>query len=263
MINIHSFPGCFLQKLLSQIIDGLPDGRVKQVIIGYFWTLVWVETDGGEQCGLAASMDNEEYEHAQVPAVSSAGRLHTLPARELAGLALAESLTERAVGLATINALLPRQPERWLDLNAEEVILEQGLGRRVVVVGHFSFINKLRSRIKQVDVLELKPRPGDLPASAAADVLPQADVVAITATTLINGSLEGLLALCRPDALTLLLGPTTPLSPILFQQGIQLLSGAVASPSEDLLMGVSQAGTFRQLRQMGVRLVTMQAGHDR
>jgi uncharacterized protein (DUF4213/DUF364 family) len=244
-------------KLLSRIIESLPDGRVKLVNVGYFWTLVCVETEGGEQCGLAASMDNEEYEHAHVPAVRAAGRLHTLSARELAGLALADSLTERAIGMATINALLPRQPERWRDIHAEDVILEHGLGRYVVVVGHFHFVEKLRSRLDHLDVLELKPRPGDLPASAAAAVLPQADVVAITATTLTNDTLEGLLALRRPDCLTLLLGPTTPLSPILFEAGIHLLSGSVPQPSAELFAGVSQAGTFRQLRQTGIRLVTM------
>ena len=161
--------------------------------------------------------------------------------------------------MAAINAMLPRQPERWQDVNAEDVILEHGTGRRVVVVGHFPFVEKLRSRLSQVDVLELRPRPGDMPASDAAQILPQADVVAITATTLTNGTLEGLLALCRKDALKILLGPTTPLSPVLFEAGIQLLSGAVPRPSAELYAGITQGATYRQLRKMGIRLVTMDA----
>jgi len=65
-------------------------------------------------------------------------------------------------------------------------------------------------------VLERRPVEGDLPAEMAAEVLPQADVAAITGTSLINHTFEGLMKLCRPDALVIVLGPTAPLSPVLF-----------------------------------------------
>ena len=226
--------------------------------IGYFWTLVWVKVNGRDQCGLAASMDNKEYEHVRTPAVRAAGKLHDRLGKELAEMALSDSLTERAIGMAAINALLPRYPDRWRPINAEDVILERSQGKNVVVVGHFPFIEKLNLQVKSLSVLELEPRPGDLPASAAPDVLPQADLVAITATTLTNQTLEGLLALCRPETTVMLLGPTTPLSPLLFENGIHILSGSVVENPAQVLLGVSQAATFRQLREMGVRLVTME-----
>ena len=53
-------------------------------------------------------------------------------------------------------------------------------------------------------VLELQPGPGDLPAEQAAEVLPQADVVALTGTSLINHTFDELMALCRRDAFVLL-----------------------------------------------------------
>ena len=65
-------------------------------------------------------------------------------------------------------------------------------------------------------MLELAPQAGDLPASAAAEVIPQADVVALTSMTLLNHTFDGLLALRRPDAQVMLLGPSTPLAPLLF-----------------------------------------------
>jgi uncharacterized protein len=247
-----------MDSLINQIIDSLPEGKVKQVQVGFFWTLVCIKVNGREQCGLAASMHNNEYEHVRTPAVNAAGKLNDFLGKELAELALAESLTERAIGMAAINALLPRTPQLWQTGNAEDVILEYGKDKRVAIVGHFPFIETLRPQIKTLDVLELNPRAGDLPASAAPQVLPQADLVAITATTLTNCTLDGLLKLCRPDAHVMLLGPTTPLSPVLFEHGISFISGAIVEDPTRVLLGASQGATFRQLRQMGIRLVNIQ-----
>ena len=55
-----------------------------------------------------------------------------------------------------------------------------------------------------------------------------------------------------------MLGPTTPLSPILFDHDIDILSGAVVEDTDVVLRSVSQGATFRQARQQGVRLMTMQ-----
>ena len=75
--------------------------------------------------------------------------------------------------------------------------------------------------------------------------------------TLHNGTLEKLLALCRSDARVMLLGPSTPLSPVLFDYGIDLLAGSVVERIGPVLRAVSQGGNFRQVRRAGVRLVTM------
>jgi uncharacterized protein (DUF4213/DUF364 family) len=44
--------------------------------------------------------------------------------------------------------------------------------------------------------------------------VPSADVVLMTGTTLLNATLEGLLALCRSDARVIVVGPTVSLLPI-------------------------------------------------
>jgi uncharacterized protein (DUF4213/DUF364 family) len=178
--------------------------------------------------------------------------------RELAELARSDSSTEAAVGIPTINALLPPYPEVWLDLNAEEVIVQHGAGKCVALVGHFPFIPRLRTQVGQLWVLEQEPRGQDLPAEFAAHILPQADIVALTGTTLINHTFEALMALCRPEALVLVLGPSTPLSPLLFEYGVHLLSGAVVEDVPAVLRAVSQGADFRQVHRQGVRLVTMQ-----
>jgi uncharacterized protein (DUF4213/DUF364 family) len=244
--------------IIDRLLAGLPEGAVRDVRVGAFWTAVVVETGGDRRYGLASTPHSEEHHHRSEPAVPGAGRLAERSARDLAGLAHSESLMEAAIGVAAINALLPLSPEQWVDFNAEEVIARHGAGKNVALVGHFPFVPRLQEAVGSLRVLELQPGSGDLPSEAAPDVIPQADVVAITGTTLINHTLEGLLALCRPEALILVLGPSTPLSPILFDYGIHILSGAVVEDPEAVLRAVSQGANFRQVHRQGVRLVTIQ-----
>jgi uncharacterized protein (DUF4213/DUF364 family) len=244
--------------MIDKLLATLPEGPVQDVRVGAFWTAVVIEVEGRRRCGLASTPRSEEHHHGGGPAVQDAGRLAEQRARDLAALARSESLIEAAIGVAAINALLPPCPERWVDINAEEVVAQHGIGKNVVLVGHFPFIPRLREAVGKLWVLEQQPGPGDLPSEAAPDIIPQADVVAITGMTLVNHTLEGLLALCRPEALVLVLGPSTPLSPALFDYGVHILSGSVVEDTEAVLRAVSQGANFRQVHRQGVRLVTMQ-----
>jgi uncharacterized protein (DUF4213/DUF364 family) len=244
--------------LINELLSGLPDAPVRTVLIGAHWTAVVVETRTGPRCGLASSQPSDDsHHHSGGAAVPDAGRLHERGGRALAELAHSDSPPEVSVGMAAINALLPLSEKAWIELNAEEVIAQRGAGKHVVVVGHFPFIPRLRERVGRLSVLELRPRGDDLPSEAAPELIPTADVVAITGTSLLNRSFEGLVRLCRPEALVLLLGPTTPLSPILFDHGVHILSGSVVQEIERVLLTVAQGGNFRQVHRAGVRLVTM------
>jgi uncharacterized protein (DUF4213/DUF364 family) len=137
------------------------------------------------------------------------------------------------------------------------LIIKHGKHKRVALIGHFTFVDELRSQLDSLTVLEQKPQPGDLPAEAAPEVLPFADVVAITGMTLTNHTLEGLLALCSRNALVMILGPSTPLSPLLFDHGVSLLSGVIVTDIDAVLRSLLQGANFRQIRKAGARLVTV------
>ena len=126
----------------------------------------------------------------------------------------------------------------------------------MALIGHFPFVPALREAAAKLSVLELRPQPGDSGAEEAEDIVPQAEVVAITGSTFINRSLESLLALCRPDAFVVILGPTTPLSPVLFDYGADAISGTRVIDPELALRSASEGATFRQIR--GIRLLTME-----
>ena len=244
-----------LKKLIADLLHDLPSGEIIDVCIGLHWTAVVADVGGVLSCGLASTLRSDLHNHGE-PTIPTAGNLIGMPATELAANLKSEHPTRSSLGLAALNALLPRSPELWADQHAEETILELGIGKRVALIGHFPFVPRLREQIAHLDVLEFAPLDDDLPASVAPKIIPQADVVAITGMTLHNGTLEALLVLCSPDAKVLLLGPSTPLSQVMFDYGIDLLAGAVVEKINPVLETVRQGGNFRQVRRAGVRLVT-------
>jgi uncharacterized protein (DUF4213/DUF364 family) len=175
--------------------------------------------------------------------------------RELAELLRSSNSLEASIGMAALNALLEVDKATCAEINAREVILELGAGRRVAIVGHFPFVSQVQQAAATCWVLELHPRPGDLPAVRATDLLPQADVVALTGTSLINHTFDDLIDLCRPDAFVVLLGGSAPLAPVLFDRGIDALSGTRVVDVPRALRAIGQGATFRQIP--GKQLLTM------
>ncbi|MCS6844797.1 MAG: DUF364 domain-containing protein [Caldilineales bacterium] len=243
---------------MADLIATLAEGRVEDLAVGQHWTGVVVQTERGCRCGLASTLRGDR-DRPSLAAAEEAGRWIGRSGRELARLALRgrEHLLERAIGMAAINALLPQDPATWTNDNAAAVIARHGASRRVALVGHFPFVDALRREVGTLWVLELEPRPGDLPAEAAAEVVPQADVLAMTGTTLINDTFDALMALRRPDALVVVLGPSTPLSPVLFDYGVDVVGGSVVEDVDAVLRALREGGGFRHLHRAGVRLVTM------
>ncbi len=238
--------------ILDDLLNLLPGESiaVRDVRIGAFWTVVWSERGAG----LASTQRDTHTPHGQ-SLIRWAGDLTAYTAQELAGLLRSDSPMETGLGMAAVNALLKVDEAALTDRNAADEIIRRGEGKRVVIVGHFPFIPSVRQAAAHVDVLELDPGPDELPPEAAAEVIAQADVVAITGTSLLNRTFDGLVRLCRPETYVLVLGPTTPLSPVLFDYGVDLIAGTRVVDPAAALATAGQGAIFRQMR--GVRLVTM------
>jgi uncharacterized protein (DUF4213/DUF364 family) len=142
-----------------------------------------------------------------------------------------------------------------VELNAGDLLEKMGEGKRVAIVGHFPFIARLRKMARELWVIERNPQEGDFPESSAEELIPQAEVVGITGTALVNHTLEHLLELCNRNAYVVVLGGTAPLSSVLFEHGINAISGTKVVNPELALRCVSQGATFRQIK--GIRLLTM------
>ena len=242
-------------SVLEQVAATLPtDAVVHEVWVGFHWTVVVVARGERLSAGMASTGDRSQHVHG-FPSVREAGRLNERPALELARLAHSDLAHERAVGLATINALIEVDLAHCVELNAREYMLEHGRGRRVALVGHFPFVEKLRRAAGRLWVLELYPQPGDLPAEAAPEVLPLADLIGLTATTLLNGTFEALMQHAPSSARVIMLGPSTPMTPVMFAWGLDVLAGSYVDNLEALRRTVLQGATFKQVR--GVRRLTM------
>lgn len=236
-------------SILDDLISSLRmDAPVRSILVGAHWTVVC-----SRHCGMAATlMDKQPHGRSQVRDV---GRLHLKSALDLAAFSHSQNLLEASIGTAAINSLLDVDERGAVEINALEVLIEHGCGKNVALVGHFPFVPKLRPAVGQLWVIEQRPAEGDYPAEAASDLIPQADVVAITSSALINHTLDGLLAICRPQALVMALGPSTPLSPVLFDHGVTLLSGTQVVDEDSVLRTIAQGASFQQVE--GVRLLTL------
>jgi uncharacterized protein (DUF4213/DUF364 family) len=228
------------------------DAPVRQVLVGAFWTAVVLSTDP-PRCGLSSTL--RPASHPGGPPVPQAGRLLKHSGRELAGLLRSHSILEASIGMAAFNALLDVDEGNCTEVNAREVILARGVSKRVAIVGHFPFVERVRQAAAECWVLELHPRPGDLAAPWANQVLPEADVVAMTGTSLINHTFDELIGLCSPDAFVILLGGSAPLTPVLFECRVDAVAGTRVVDTKAAVQAVSQGATFPQIP--GKRLLTM------
>jgi len=222
---------------------------VKDICQGPFQTAVLTYN-----CGLASTLYDYSYQHGDAP-VKEAGRLIGKEALEVVQMAYSPGLFEAAIGMAAINSLLEVEEEHCLTLNAGDLLVEKGRDKKVALIGHFPFVPALRREVKELWVIERRPREEDFAEDKVESLIPQADVVGITGTAFTNHTVEHLLSLCRPEAYVIILGPTTPLSPVLFNYGVDAISGTKVVNSEVVLRCVSQGATFRQIE--GIRLLTM------
>jgi hypothetical protein len=211
-----------------------------------------------KHCGLASTFHESHPYHRPV---RNAGSLTGLPVLELAQYARSDNVLEASIGLAAINSLICVDEAKCVDENAIDVLAAKGRDKNIAIVGRFPWITKLRAIAGTLWVIEQSPREGELPPEAAEEVLPQADVVGITGTCFTNHTADRLLELSK-TSFVVIVGPTTPLSPILFDYGVDVLAGAKVVEPEKTILSISQGAIFSQVE--GVRLVTMakEMGND-
>lgn len=210
----------------------------KDVRVGVSWTGVW-----GKYCGLSKTY-GIPFVHGNY--TREMGHLTEKTTLELAEYAKSWNLIEASIGVAAISSMF--KAEGAVDMNAQDIILRKGEGKRVAMVGAFPFTPELKKLAKQLWVLELDPNllnpaQGVITSTAAEFIIPESDLVVITGSALINKSMDRLLELARlAKAYTVILGPSTPLSPVLFDYGADLIGGAEVLQPEAVLRKLSQSG---------------------
>jgi len=230
---------------------GAASAATVDVRVGPYWTVV----RSSVRAGLASTMAHAD-EHAGAP-IRQSGSLHRLPPVALAVLLRSSSQPEAAIGLAAVNALLDPVAAGAVDGNARELLCERAQGRLLAVIGHFPFTERLRSVCRELWVFERagRLRPGDLEESSMDELLPHAEVVAVTGSAVSNHTLEAIVGRMRRDAFAVMLGPSTPLARCLLDLGFDVLCGTVVEDAGAVVRAVSEGAVTDQIP--GVRRVCL------
>lgn len=232
-------------KILDDLIASLNyDVEVRDIRLGVFQTAVY--TRG---CGLASTPHGIGHAQGNSP-VREAGFLKKKNSRELIDMVRSKNLFEASIGMAAINSLIEVDIDECRELNAAVLLEEKGEGKKLAIIGHFPFIPQLKEVCDQVWVIEKNPVEDEYAEEEAEKLISQADVVGITGMAITNHTLDNLLNYCSPNTYVTILGGTTPLSPVLFDYGIDSLSGTVVTRPAPVLDAVSQGATYRQLKDV-------------
>lgn len=235
-----------LERLVKTVLQNAPNigqTAVNRVCIGIHWTIVEsVNTGITHTYYTPTAAGGEQYR------IDGAGNLVGMSVADLAGRVLSENTLEASLGMAALKSVISptHMPPELTRLNVKSWLAANCTGRRVVFVGRFPFANEFRAHAASVDVLEMDPGPGELPWSMAREVLEYSDINIITGTSLINHTLDYIIGWSR--GLNALVGPSTPLHPQLFDEGIDVLAGIEVIDRESAFASVMQAAS--NLRQL-------------
>jgi uncharacterized protein (DUF4213/DUF364 family) len=219
-------------KLYDTLIEGIPeDYLVDEVVCGKKRSYV--------RSGTGVGIATPRFIETRLPMLTR--NILGVPLKEVAACSKSWNFVEAALGIAAINAYY-NNPEiarkngvdfldrlRVEDRNNDPFIMSQNeiKGKKVAVVGHFPYIEKLMAPVCDFSIIEWTPESGDFPISAGEYILPECDFVYLTCATLLDKTLPRFLELSKNASSVTIVGPGTPLAPCLFEYGVDDLSGFI------------------------------------
>ena len=204
--------------------------------------------------GLAARLPGNEGGE-QVSSEKDMFALSGRSARDLAMWLLENEWLRAGIGMASLNSLLDIEHDKLQETNAKHIIADRSNGKNLMVVGRFPFVKMIQPTVRNLWVMEKQTSADCISEEEGYQLLPEADVVAITGSSLINHTFERIMSHCRVDSFKIMLGPSTPLSPVLFDYGVDVIGGALVERVNTVLAEVERGVAFRKLK--GVRTVVM------
>jgi len=224
-------PASLYEGLLAAIPAEL---TVVHVDVGKQWVRV---TNSAGSTGIAWALATESRPRRMNPEA-----LVDAPLPEVAGLIRGWNLAECSLGQAAINSwysnpdtaaangFVPTgQGVTWVQ--AFDPYADRVAGKKVAVIGHFPFAEAALEDAGEFYCLERNVQEGDYPDSACEYLLPQCDYVFISGSAFVNKTAPRLLELSR-HAHSVLIGPSTPLSPLLFDYDVDTVTGFISTPPQ-------------------------------
>lgn len=215
------------------------DVPVDEVLVGLNWTLV----RAGVFAGIARSPDRGT---GGARTVRKGEPIAGRPLSALAQWLCSLDPLRRSIGLAAVNAF-------WNKSDGPQAQGGWGFagfnppGDDLIIIGGFRGAQK---RLPAARIIEREPKGNDIPADQADEALASAGAVAITAQTLMNGSLEPILAKIGRAGQRLLVGPSAPVAPQVLEAGLTRVSGLAITDVEAVAQFIKETGTMIALDHM-------------
>ncbi|MCK9457037.1 MAG: Rossmann-like domain-containing protein [Candidatus Ozemobacteraceae bacterium] len=232
-------------KILEFGKDYCKDKSIKEVRLGLGYSCAEL-SDG---CmGVAWTPEERACTCTQL---SCAGKMAGMSAESALSMLVSRSSLERAVGLATFNAInISIQRE----CNDDDIlnIIDIKANEHVVMVGYFApLVPAIKNTGCKFDVAELKTdKPGVISKDDGLEALKKCDVAIITATSIINGTLDGILEALGNVREAVILGPSTPMCKEVFAKTkITRLSGSYVMNNEGVKLIISEGGGTKLLKK--------------
>lgn len=229
-------------ELYDELIQGIPDDILVE---GYNTGCSWALVRAGGSTGISVTVKGltRDFEHQ--------GPITGEPLKKIAACVKSWNFLEASLGAAAINAyynaparvealegIIGADKEQSLQCRTKNdafaAYMEKTKGKRVAVIGHFPNIEEQLGPVCDLSILERNPSMGDYPDTACEYILPQQEFVFITGMTLINKTLSRLLQIVRDKAQVVLVGPSVPLAPVLFDYGVCDLAGFYVTEQETM-----------------------------
>lgn len=221
---------------------------IEKMGIGLVWTVCQTSSSDQIYSGLAMSP------FAPVRTLKWPGTLAGKPLSDIGHWLMEWEPYQATVGMAAINCSINKPwslPQgKTLQVNVEganltvfDYFLPQLINKKVVVIGHYPGIERFTEKYAW-QVIERVPMQGDYPDTASEFLLPNADWVFLSATTIVNKTFPRLVELCS-NAVKVLMGPTVPWLAELFDFGIDYLAGVEVLNNEKLYQTAMEGGGVR------------------
>lgn len=218
-------------EIYDAMIAGIPaEYTVEDLLLGSYTTYV----RSGSGCGIAGTIPGDSR-----PEMFR--RELGMPLRELAEAVKSWNYVESSIGLAAINAYY-NSPEvakahgveltmsrKTEDRKNDPFIMSQNRikNKKVCVIGHFPHLEQLFAPVCDLSIIETMPGQDDYPEPASDYLVPEADFVFITCASIVYKTLPRYLKLTENAEHVVIVGPSTPLAPVLFAFGADDLSSFV------------------------------------
>jgi len=240
--------------------EAIHEITIERAVFGLFFSGVKLSNQVGGICFTPVKMIPEAVCcPSSARAMPDSGRHKEKSAAKVLEHLFVPNPLRKTLAIATLNALSETCRLSGYYRNCDFIVnadplddIEIAPSAYTIVVGALlPYIKMLKKNEARYGILELDPRtlkaeelPHYISPEKGAEELPKADYLLITGTTLINDTLEGILAQKKDSAKVVVVGPTASMFPdAFFRRGVESLGGITVTDADGLLDVIAEAGS--------------------